>query len=85
MSKITKVSPGFGGHLHFDLEDGTSVVIHRGNHEHHELKAGDNWPPLPVEEVSAEAEEKAAEESAEEASAEPELSFADRIRKALGA
>lgn len=44
--KIAKVSPAMHGHLHLTFEDGTQTVIQRGDHEAHNLKPGDYYPPL---------------------------------------
>jgi hypothetical protein len=39
MSKIIKVSPGANGHLPTWMSKAKFA-----DHEHHELKVGDNWP-----------------------------------------
>jgi hypothetical protein len=45
--KITKVQQLMSGHLALDLEDGSTQIVHRGNHEAHDPKVGDMWPPEP--------------------------------------
>jgi hypothetical protein len=43
--KIIKVSPMGFGHLMLEFEDGTKQTVHRGDHERHDPKPGDMWPP----------------------------------------
>ena len=43
--KIVKASPVAFGHLMLEFEDGTKQMVHRGDHEAHDPKAGDMWPP----------------------------------------
>ena len=42
--KIAKVSPA-AFHLMLEFEDATKQLVHRGEHEVHQLKVGDLWPP----------------------------------------
>lgn len=43
---IAKVSPGWHGHLHLEFSDGSMLTVTRGNHEQHDPKPGDVWPPM---------------------------------------
>ena len=43
--KIVKASPAGFGHLMLEFEDGTKQMVHRGDHEAHQPKAGDLSPP----------------------------------------
>jgi hypothetical protein len=43
--KIAKVSPAAFGHRMLEFEDGVKKMAHRGDHEHHDPKPGDMWPP----------------------------------------
>ena len=43
--KIAKVMPAGFGHLMLEFEDGVKKMVHRGDHEAHQPKAGDMWPP----------------------------------------
>jgi hypothetical protein len=43
--KIAKVMPAAFGHLMLEFEDGVKQWVHRGDHEAHQPKPGDMWPP----------------------------------------
>lgn len=43
--KIVAVTKAFHGHLKLDLEDGSSRMVFRGDHELHAPQVGDLWPP----------------------------------------
>jgi hypothetical protein len=51
--KIAKSSPMAMGHLMLEFEDGTKQMVHRGDHEPHQPKAGDLWPPDGHEHVAS--------------------------------
>lgn len=50
MKTISKVHKLLNGHVALDFEDGTTQIVHRGNHEAHGPKPGDTWPPEPEKE-----------------------------------
>jgi hypothetical protein len=50
---IKKVSPAAFGHLMLEFEDGVKQLVHRGDHEAHQPKAGDLWPPDGHEQVTS--------------------------------
>ena len=43
--RIVKVMPVGFGHLMLEFEDGVKKMVHRGDHEAHQPKVGDMWPP----------------------------------------
>ena len=51
--KIAKVSPAAFGHLTLEFEDGVKQIVHRGDHEAHQPKPGDMWPPDGHEHVAS--------------------------------
>ena len=51
--KIVKASPASFGHLMLEFEDGTKQMVHRGDHERHDPKLGDMWPPDGHEHVTS--------------------------------
>ena len=51
--KIVKASPMAMGHLMLEFEDRTKQMVHRGDHEHHDPKPGDMWPPDGHEHVTS--------------------------------
>jgi hypothetical protein len=64
MSKrITALSPMLHGHLRVELEDGSSVMLQRGEHENHTLQVGDSWP---AEENSIALDQASSQEVAEQ-------------------
>ena len=40
-----EVMPAGFGHLMLEFEDGVKQIVHRGDHEKHDPKSGDMWPP----------------------------------------
>ena len=43
--KIAKVMPAGFGRLMLEFGDGVKQMVHRGDHEAHQPKPGDMWPP----------------------------------------
>jgi hypothetical protein len=43
--KIAKVMPAGFGHLMLEFEDGVKKMVHHGDHEAHQPKVDDMWPP----------------------------------------
>ena len=43
--RIVRASPMSFGHLMLEFEDGVKQMVHRGDHDKHDPKPGDMWPP----------------------------------------